>query len=53
MSEEKFPTQEEQEEAARAVRWPELRDKPEVDSAVVDEIEDMIGAQMVGGENGS
>ncbi len=50
MSEEALLTQEEQEITAKEVRWPELKEEPEVDSAIVAEIEGLIGAQMAGEE---
>ena len=47
---EDFPTLEEQEEAARAARWPELDEEPEVDVAVLAEVESLIASQMIGEE---
>lgn len=46
MSEETFPTQEEQEEAARLVRWPDIEDEPELEEDLLAEIDELVKAQM-------
>lgn len=49
---EEFPTQEEQEQVAKIARWPELAEEPEIDNAVVADVEGLIKAQMAGEEDG-
>ena len=50
---EELPTQAEQEETAKVVRWPELGEEPEVDEAVVAEVEELVRGQMAEEEDGS
>jgi len=46
MSEEEFPTQDEQEEAARFIRWPDLEEEPEIEDDVLAEVDRLVKAHM-------
>jgi hypothetical protein len=47
MSEEDFPTQDEQEESARLARWPEIEEEPEIEEDLIAEVDELIKAQMI------